>query len=241
MYYSVIGILALLVLLIENYDILLKLSDVYEKPAWRIYRKFMFAVLFYYLTDICWGIFDHFKILGPLMADTTIFFFSMSIGVYFWASYAVAYLEEDTPFGQFLVLFGRTISAGILIFSIVNIFMPVIFLIDEEGIFHSLSGRYLLFVCQIVLLVMLSVYASSPFEQISDVKRKRRRTISSFGLIMATFLSIQLFQPLYPFYTVAYMLGTCVLRTFVINDEREEYRRLGNVVSELKREILGRE
>ena len=41
---------------------------------------------------------------------------------------------------------------------------------------------------------------------------------------MATFLTIQLWFPLLPLYSIAYMLGTCLLHTFVINDEKEEYK-----------------
>ena len=44
MYYSAIGLLAALVLCIVNLDIL-RDPRVYDKPAWQIYRKFLFAVL----------------------------------------------------------------------------------------------------------------------------------------------------------------------------------------------------
>ena len=43
MYYSAIGILALLVLVIENLDILLGLDVGFDKPAWKVYRKFLLS------------------------------------------------------------------------------------------------------------------------------------------------------------------------------------------------------
>ena len=61
MYYTVIGILATAVLLIENHDILLDHNDdndEIEKPEWNVYGNFLFAVLFYYATDIAWGLFE---------------------------------------------------------------------------------------------------------------------------------------------------------------------------------------
>ena len=55
MYYSTIGILALLVLLIENQDILLNRSRSVQAPSWKAYRLFLCAVIVYYFTDIIWG------------------------------------------------------------------------------------------------------------------------------------------------------------------------------------------
>ncbi len=39
---------------------------------------------------------------------------------------------------------------------------------------------------------------------------------------MAVFLIVQLYYPYLPLYSIAYMLGTSLLHTFVVNDEREE-------------------
>ena len=50
MYYSAIGILAILILLIENLDILKKSRGTFEKPAWRAYRIFLQTVLIYYIS-----------------------------------------------------------------------------------------------------------------------------------------------------------------------------------------------
>lgn len=58
MYYSAIGMLALLILLIENQDIFLNRGDVLENPAWMVYRKFLFAVVAYYIMDIFWGLIE---------------------------------------------------------------------------------------------------------------------------------------------------------------------------------------
>ena len=58
MYYSVIGLLAVLTLLIVNQDILFYPEASYNKPAWKVYRRFLFAVLIYYITDIMWGIIE---------------------------------------------------------------------------------------------------------------------------------------------------------------------------------------
>lgn len=47
MYYSVVGLLAIMILIIENYDILFKKTSNIKSEIWQIYRRFLFAVLIY--------------------------------------------------------------------------------------------------------------------------------------------------------------------------------------------------
>lgn len=235
MYYPVIGILATAVLLIENHDILLDHDDDFEGPTWNIYRNFLFAVLFYYATDVAWGLFESLKWSGLLFANTTVYFFAMASGVYFWAQYIVAYLEDESESGQHFILAGRSIAGLILICSIINIFVPIVFTVDENSVYRATFVRDVMLVSQIAFLIAISLYASTSFS--SSGKRHRYRTIMFFGLIMATFLTIQVWYPYLPLYSIAYMLGTCLLRTFVINDEMEELRQLKNSISELKKRL----
>ena len=95
MYYSTIGLLAVIVLVIVNWDILFGYKVSYDKPAWNVYRRFLFAVLVYYITDILWGILESMKLAKLLFADTTIYFIAMSIGIFFWSEYTVVYLDEN--------------------------------------------------------------------------------------------------------------------------------------------------
>ena len=71
MYYSAIGLLAALVLCIVNWDIL-RDSQAYHKPAWNIYRRFLFAVLVYYVTDVLWGILEYRKLAAALFVDISL-------------------------------------------------------------------------------------------------------------------------------------------------------------------------
>ncbi len=72
MYYSAIGVLAILILFIVNRNILLdrKLSG--ERPAWKMYRRFLFSVLAYYVTDLVWGVCEHVELSALLFAETTV-------------------------------------------------------------------------------------------------------------------------------------------------------------------------
>ncbi len=223
MYYSAIGLLAVLILLIENQDILLKRNDSFNKPAWQVYRCFLFSVLGYYITDILWGIIEDRKMAGLLFADTTLYFIAMAAGIVFWSLYVVAYLEEKTFFGKLLISTGYTVASMVIILTVVNIFRPVLFTVDRDCVYKALGVRYVALVCQILILLLISVYAFTSMRQ-HDKKVHRYRTVAFFGLIMALFLTAQIWFPLLPLYSIAYMLGTCLLRAFVIGDEKEEYR-----------------
>lgn len=227
MYYSVIGLLAVLVLLIVNQDILLDPKVSYNKPAWKVYRRFLFAVLVYYITDILWGIIDSKKLSTALFIDTTIYFVAMAVGIAFWAQYTVAYLDENNRFGYFLIFAGNTFAGVITCLVILNIFFPVLFVVDKNCVYHDLTVRDISLVCQIILLITISVYCIYSMIRFPKVqeKRSRFRILASFGIIMAVCLLIQLFYPLLPIYSIAYMLGTCMLHSFVASEEKEEIRR----------------
>ena len=226
MYYSAIGLLAILVLLIENQDILLNRNGAFALPAWRVYRRFLLAALAYYTTDVLWGVLETQKLSSLLYIDTSVYYVAMAAGVYFWGQYAVAYLEEKNLFGRFLVLCGHAIAVSVILLSIVNIFVPLLFTVDEHCVYHPLIFRYIMLVCQILLLFLITGYSliSLMRHQETAEKAKKYRTVTLFGLIMATLLLVQVWYPYLPLYTIAYLLGTCLLRTFVIGDEKETYR-----------------
>lgn len=227
MYYSTIGILAVIILFIVNWDILKGFNVTYDKPAWNVYRRFLYAVLIYYLTDIFWGILESRKLVTSLFIDTTIYFVAMAVGISFWAEYTVAYLDEKTKFGKFLIYAGRTIAITITVMVIVNIFNPVLFTVDKDCVYHDLPIRDFMLVCQICMLLVISIYAFVGMFKLERTvpKRTRYKILASFGFIMALCLFIQLWFPYLPIYSIAYMLGTCLLHSFVANDEKEESRR----------------
>jgi len=227
MYYSAIGVLAILILFIVNQDILLNFNGSFDKPAWKGYRRFLFTVLAYYVTDVLWGILEQLKLAQPLFADTTVYFIAMAAGIQYWAEFTVTYLEEKSGYGKFLRIAGRVLAGVITILSIINIFTPVLFTVDKDCVYQALPVRYVQLGAQVVLLLLISLYASSSMLRTrpGDIRRKRYRSLAFFGVIMAAFLFSQLWLPYYPMYSIAYMLATSALHTFVVSDEREEYRR----------------
>ena len=232
MYYSAIGLLAVLILLIENSDILLTRKDAFEKPAWKVYRRFLFAVLAYYVTDILWGFLESQKLSGLLFADTTLYFIAMAAGVLLWTQFTVVYLGEETDFGKFLIYTGQILGAVITLLSLFNVFTPVLFTVDESGVYSALPFRYVILAAQILLLLMISSYSYSKLRV--HEKNGKYRALGLFGLIMASSLFAQLWFPYLPLYAIAYLLGTSLLHAFVANEEKEEYKRNAKEAQEVR-------
>ena len=224
MYYSTIGLLAALVLLIVNRDIMW-IRKAFDKPAWNIYRKFLFAVLAYYITDILWGVLEYKKYADALIIDTTLNFITMAAGMSWWAEYSVAFLKEKSTFGRFLVYTGRVIAAAICTLAVINFFTPVLFTIDSSCVYTALAPRYVVLVSQIMFLIVISLFSLTLMirARYSFKESVRFRILASFGMLVAVFLFVQLWYPYLPLYSAAYMLGTCLLHTFVANDEKEDY------------------
>ncbi len=227
MYYSAIGVLALMILLIENQDILLIRDESFKQPAWKVYRYFLMAVIMYYVTDILWGVLESMKLATLLFIDTSVYYVAMASGVLCWTQYVVTYLDERKGFARCLVHSGRTLGTAVVVLSIVNIFWPIFFVVTPDCVYKPLIVRYVVLTIQIVLLFLLTFYGIFSIIRKKDLETKklRYRALSLFGLIMAVLLTAQIWFPYVPLYTIAYMLGTSLLRTLVIGDEKEEFRR----------------
>ena len=240
MYYSAIGLLAALILIIENQDILKNAKGSFEKPAWKVYRRFLYAVLVYYITDILWGILESRKLPTALFADTTVYFLAMAAGVFLWVQFTVSYLDEKSAFGQFLIYAGQAVALVIAALTVVNIFLPVLFTVDSACVYQALPMRYVILAAQILLLLLLSGYALSSLVKHPEESGRNVLAIAIFGFIMALCLFIQIWFPLLPFYSIAYMLGTSMLHTVVVNDEKEMIRedlKEAEKIAELKQSI----
>ncbi len=227
MYYSVIGIIALMVLLIENQDILYDKAGAFKNRPWIIYRQFLLSVVGYYCIDVLWGIVSQLDKPKLLFAVTTIYFISMAVGIIFWSHYVIVYMDDRNSFGHALVSIGHTIALTIILISLINIFLPVLFVIGDDGVYRALPVRYIVLAIQILILLVISFYA---FRAIKHKGKENEATgkyfaVAMFGLIMATLLLSQLWLPYLPLYSIAYMLGTCLLHSLVIGNEKEEYRQ----------------
>ena len=225
MTYSIIGILAGIMLLITNRDILWRHESGTLTRTQRSYRFFLFGVMCYYITDLLWGILYSKHMIAVLFADTSIHFASMVGAVMLWTQYVVSYLDTRNIFERILQVTGRIFFGLELLFIGVNFFYPILFSFDANDVYHAGIARYITLLIQILLFLATAVYTLTVAAKAHGRVRHRHLTIGFFGIAMMLLISIQVFYPLLPLYAMGYMLGTSLLHSFVVEDEKEEYRR----------------
>lgn len=232
MSYSVIGILAILIHFIVNEDVLLRKEDAI--PAQKAYRRFLLGVLTYYITDVLWGILDETHLTTLLFIDTTAYFLVMIVAILLWMQYVVIYLGKKNTLSTILSVAGRAFFTLEIAALIVNCFTPIMFRFDETGAYHAGVARYITLAAQIVLFLLTSAYTLTVMKRAEGAMKRRHIAIGAFGVAMITLILIQVFYPLLPLYSMGYLLGCCLLHTFVVEDEKSEYRK--ELEAALKRE-----
>ena len=223
--YSVIGILASILLLIINQDIFLYHDGQILTKTQRNYRWFLMGVLAYLVTDLLWGLLYSHHLIAILYTDTSIHFAAMVGAVMLWTQYVVSYLDSGSRFERVLLVAGRVFFALELVFIAANFFMPVLFWFDENGVYQAGIARYVTLGIQIFMFLITSVYTLFVASKSKGRIRLRHMTIGFFGIAMMTLITVQVFYPLLPLYAMGCMLGTSLLHSFVVEDEKDEYRR----------------
>ena len=224
MTYSIIGILAGIILLIINRDVLWNHDERQTSERRKMYRRFLLSILCYLITDAFWGILESHRLSALLFTDTTIHFAAMASAVLFWTKYVIAYLEGEDRFYTLLYWTGWAIFGYQIIVVIINIFCPVMFWLDESGAYHAGILRYIALAIQILMYFLTAVHTLRLALITKGSGRRRHLTVGLFGVVMITLISIQFFYPLLPFYAMGFMLGTCLVHSFVVEDEKNEYR-----------------
>ena len=160
-----------------------------------------------------------------MYADTVVFFVAMALTLFFWTHYVIHYIGEKGRFPSLLKYAGRVFLMFMAVTLIANFFSPVIFYFDENGVYHTKNGRYLTLFLQILIFFSTALYMLAISIRTHGTAKRRHRTIGLFSLAMTALVIIQVIFPLHPIYTIAYLLGTCLIHTFVLEDEKEERRK----------------
>lgn len=224
MAYETVGILASIILVIINQDVLWN-PDENAAPSERAYRRFLLGILAFYVIDILWGILDSMHFIEALYVDTIVYFVIMCIVVHLWAQYVTAYLEIIGTAKKVLTFIGIAFLAFGIMALAINLVEPIFFWFDAAGVYHGGFARYLYFGFQMMLFLLTSVYTFWTITKVEGTMKPRHLAIGFFGISMAVLIGIQLYYPLLPLYSIGCMIGGCVLHTFVVEDEKEEYRR----------------
>ena len=224
MYYSSAGIIALIIQLVINHTVLWgKTSDRFM-PARVQYRCFLLAIVAYFCVDALWGILYENHLIALCYADTVLYFMAMAFSLLLWTRYVIAYLGERTLFGTILLGIGRILFSFEMIVLIVNFVSPVLFFFSPEGEYRAGPARYVTLVSQIAMFLITALYVMAVAGKESATMRRRHRTIGFSSLTMAIFILLQSVYPLLPMYAIGCLLNSCILYSFVLENEKDEYR-----------------
>lgn len=233
MYYALIGLITSVVLVIINSDVLMNKNKDGNEEVFTTYRLFLFSVLAYSITDALWGIFSYFNIMPLLYTDTVVYFITMAIACLSWSKYVVTYLQSKSIWGRILVLASNLFLLAEIVLVIINFFSPVLFYYNEAGEYFPSYGRYAMMGSQAIMFILTTLFTLLTMKKRKEA-RIRYKTIGLSGLLMAVILSAQIFFADLPLYSIGYLLGICLLRSFVIEAEKEEYRK--NLIDSIERE-----
>lgn len=221
LYYSIVGIIAILIHLVINYDIIKKPA---QSEVQKTYKRFIVSLITYYIIDILWGFFAATHNTSILYVDTVLYYIAATCSVILWSKYAISYLQFKSHFGKFLKGLGIFFGIAAITFLIINHFNHILFWIDEKGSYQSYLLRYVSMTAQILLFMATAIEALWVASKSKGAIRGRHLTIALFGIIMTTAVILQTLHPLVPIYTMGLLIGTCVLHVFVHEDEKEEFR-----------------
>ena len=225
MAYSSVAIIALLVLLISNYDLLFRRRSFDKIPAHHEYRFFIVSVAAFYVSDLLWGLFDRYNVpTNGIYAVTVSFFVIMAVSAFFWSLYVVSYLGYKRFFSRFIKILGLVLMVCGFSLIIVNFFNPIMFKFTDEG-YKTLLFRTIYFIAQAVMFLLCSAYALVFYFRNEDKKTKQKHlAIGIFGFEMAVFIVVQIFFEKAPIYSFGYFFGLLVINTFVVAEQKKEYR-----------------
>ena len=232
MSYSFFSIIALLVNLVINFDVIFRKRKNYKVSALRPYRYFLMTIGVFYISDILWGIFDQFHLMKILYADTVLFFLTMGFSLLAWCWYVTLYLNEHKTLNIIIRVVGVIFTVMAIVFLIVNIFVPALFYFNDDYSYSTGPMRYAYFGAQILLFTTISLYSYLTMRNQTSAVKRRHAAIGGFGVIMSVSIALQLYFPLLPLYAAGSILGVALVHTFVVADEKREYRDTIKEISE---------
>ena len=234
--YSTAGILALIIHIIINYDVLRGGNGKSDLPAQKAYRKLLIVVSAYYVSDILWGILYEKQLMILTYLDTVAYFVTMALSILFWTRFVIVYLEEKNDFAKVLNGLGWLVFLSQMVAIVMNFFMPVMFSFDENNVYHAQIARRITLVAQIAIFLLTAVYVFVVSHRSKGSMKKRYVTIGVFSTIMAGFSGMQICFPFLPLYGIGWLIGSCVMHSFVLEIEKDEYR--DSLEERLKESIL---
>ncbi len=231
MYYSAIGMVAIVLHLIMNHEYFKFEKNIDE--ANRAFRKFAFASMLYFITDVLWGVFNSMKLSTLLYADTFIYYISMALTIAFLCDYVTKYLNLCSGFGKFIRIFGQVFAILEMVLLVINHFVHIFFWIYPDGTYQAYVYRYIALFMQVFLCLMLAIQTGIVMINAADEMKKRYFTIFFFCSAMGVAIVLQILYRLLPIYAIGLLIGSGIIHTFVNEGEIEEQFKVLKSMAEI--------
>ena len=156
----------------------------------------------------------------------------MVTSVLLWTRAVVVFTKSTDRLTKIFLSAGWVIFAFEVVVLAVNIFKPIAFGFDSNGVYETHPGRYITLFMQMILFLATAVYSLIVSARSADKKRFHYKTVGFSGLIMAVFIELQMLFPLMPFYSMGCMFGSCIIHTFVYKDKDRDFTRAVEIANQ---------
>lgn len=219
MYYASIGIIAIIILVIVNFEALRKVQSSKENELRIKYRQFLISLIAYFLSDAMWGLFYEQRWVAVTYIDTVMVFSTMTLSVLFWTRAVVIFTESKGKLTKLFVFSGWFIFGFEVVILIVNLFVPIVFSFNADKEYLALPARYIALFLQMVIFFVTAIYAFSVSAKNEGIKRAHFITVGCSGIIMAIFIALQMLFPFMPLYALGCLFATCAIHSFIYREK----------------------
>jgi len=222
--YSVIPILAMAIHLIINSGRIAGRGKVNARGACA-YRRFLCGVFACYIVDVGWGVLAGLGWTNALYVDTALYYIAIAASVLTWCHFVIVYLDLGKWTARTLSWFGYALLALYMVLVTANVFNNCLFYFDDQGHYGAGPVRLMIFYPLVALNVPLAIFAFLRTLRSKGPLRRRHMAVFLFCLTMMAAVTLQIVWPLWPYYALGCLLGTCFLHIFLVEGERSDLRR----------------
>nr|MCR5348278.1 diguanylate cyclase [Bacilli bacterium] len=120
---------------------------------------------------------------------------------------------------------GNAFFLAEIVLLIVNIFVPILFEVDmQTGAYQPYKARNIMLHVQILMYFAVLVYTAVIALRRKTPYRRRFWTICFYAIVMSSAISVQIYHPNLPIYSIGCIVGSTLLNFYLIGDIKEEYK-----------------
>ncbi len=224
MNYSSIPFLALAIHCIVNHTVLKNIHFRKNTHTGQSFRGLVLSMAAFFVTDCLWGILYDAQLEVLLYADTVVYSFLAAGTVFHWARYVSLYFRDRGLDCSLLQLGGSVFVFFTAAALLLNFFVPALFRFSEAGIYEPGWLTYSGHVLKIFLFLSGAAFVLFSRRTRDGNKKSPHLAVAISGVVMAGMVVLQILHPLLPFYSMACVLGSCILHTFVVEEMKEDRR-----------------